>query len=134
MTNRTDIVSPDALRVLTHALEKLRAREGLTGERLDNNHSVEATPLLALAAVRRYADVHDVGLAQAALDVIKECIRESLNGSQRIVADAVLGHGVFSEPYISHGTTVASSLRCIQTCSEHDVGYCSPAGARCMTR
>ena len=28
MTNRTDLGSPDAL-VLTHALEKLRARDGL---------------------------------------------------------------------------------------------------------
>ena len=75
MTNRTDMVSPDAL-VLTHALEKLRARDGLTHSRLDNSRSVEAAPLLGLAAVRRYAAVHDIELAQAALDVIKECVRE----------------------------------------------------------
>ena len=100
--NRTDMVSPDAL-VLTHALEKLRARDGLTHSRLDNSRSVEAAPLLGLAAVRRYAAVHDVELAQAALDVIKECVRESLHGSQCIVADAVLGLGTFSEAYIGHG-------------------------------
>jgi len=35
MTNRTDMVSPDAL-VLTHALEKLRARDGLTHSRQDS--------------------------------------------------------------------------------------------------
>jgi ribokinase len=102
MTNRTDMVSPDAL-VLTHALEKLRARDGLTHSRLENSRSVEAAPLLSLAAVRRYAAVHDVELAQAALDVIAECVRESLHGSQRPVADAVLGLGVFSEVYAGHG-------------------------------
>jgi ribokinase len=103
MANRKDMVSPDALMVLTHALEKLRAREGLTLERLDTNHSAEAAPLLTLAAVRRYADVHGVEQAQAALDVIKECLQESIRDSQRIVADAVLGLGVFSEAYISRG-------------------------------
>jgi ribokinase len=102
MTNRTDMVSPDAL-VLTHALEKLRARDGLTHSRLDNSRSVEAAPLLGLAAVRRYAAVHDLEVAQAALDVIKECVRESLHGSQCIVADAVLGLGTFSEAYTQNG-------------------------------
>jgi ribokinase len=102
MTNRTDMVSPDAL-VLTHALEKLRARDGLTHSRLDNSRSVEAAPLLGLAAVRRYAAVHDMELAQAALDVIRECVRESLHGSQCIVADAVLGLGTFSDTYTQNG-------------------------------
>jgi ribokinase len=102
MSNRTEMVSPDAL-VLTHALEKLRARDGLTASRLDDSRSVEAAPLLNLAAVRRYAAVHDIALAQAAMDVIKECVRESLHGSQCIVADAVLGLGTFSEIFIRHG-------------------------------
>ena len=88
MANRTDMVSPDAL-VLTHALEKLRARDGLTHSRLENSRSVQAAPLLSLAAVRRHAAVHDTALAQAALDVIKECVHEGLRGSQGIVADAV---------------------------------------------
>jgi ribokinase len=102
MTNRTDMVSPDAL-VLTHALEKLRARDGLTHSRLDNSRSVEAAPLLGLTAVRRHAAVNDIELAQAALEVIKECVQENLRGSQRIVADAVLGVGAFSEAYGRHG-------------------------------
>jgi ribokinase len=102
MTNRTDMVSPDAL-VLTHALEKLRARDGLTYSRLENSRSLEAAPLLSLAAVRRHAAVHDIELAQAALDVTAECVRESLSGSQRPVADAILGLGVFSEAYTRHG-------------------------------
>ena len=51
-------------------------------------------------------------LSQAALDVIRECVRDNLQGSQRIVADAVLGLGVFSESYGSHGiqARVVSSL------------------------
>jgi ribokinase len=96
------MVSPDAL-VLAHALEKLRARDGLTHSRLDNSRSVEAAPVLGLAAVRRHAAVHNLELAQAALDVIKECVRENLHGSQCIVADAVLGLGTFSEVYIENG-------------------------------
>jgi sugar/nucleoside kinase (ribokinase family) len=102
MTNRTDMGSPDAL-VLTHALEKLRARDGLTHSRLENSRNVESGPLLGLAAVRRYAAVHNIELTQAALDVIKECVSENLQGSHRIVADAVLGLGIFSEAYQKHG-------------------------------
>jgi ribokinase len=102
MTNRTDMGSPDAL-VLTHALEKLRARDGLTHSRLENSRAVESGSLLGLAAVRRYAAVHDVELSEAALDVIKECVRDNLQGSQRIVADAVLGLGIFSATYLKHG-------------------------------
>jgi ribokinase len=111
MTNRTDLGSPDAI-VLTHALEKLRARDGLTSSRLENSRNIESGPLLGLAAVRRYAAVHDIELSQAALDVIRECVRDNLQGSQRIVADAVLGLGVFSESYGSHGiqARVVSSL------------------------
>ena len=109
MTNRTDMGSPDAI-VLTHALEKLRARDGLTSSRLENSRNIESGPLLGLAAVRRYAAVHDIELSQAALDVIRECVRDNLQGSQRIVADAVLGLGVFSESYGSHGIQARSTL------------------------
>jgi ribokinase len=102
MTNRTDMVARDVL-VLTHALEKLRGRDGLTLSHLENSRSVEAASLLGLAAVRRYAAVHSIEPAQAVLEVIKDCVRENLPGSQRIVADAVLGLGVFSDDYINHG-------------------------------
>lgn len=87
--------SPNEL-VLTHCLEKLRARNGLTAERLATGSGGVAAPLLGLAAVRRYASVHQVGLTQAALAVVGECIRDGLAGTQRIVADAVLATGVFS--------------------------------------
>jgi ribokinase len=101
MTNRTDRVSPEAL-LLAHALEKLRAREGVTDSRLVNSHSAEAALLLNLAAVQRHAASREIELAQAAVEVIKDCVREDLNGSDSIVADAVLGLGAFSDTYVSH--------------------------------
>jgi sugar/nucleoside kinase (ribokinase family) len=112
MTNRTDMVSPDAM-VLAHALEKLRARDGLTHSRLENSRSVEAAPLLGLAAVRRHATVHDMELARAALEVIAECVREGLHGSHGPVADAVLGLGVFADAYTHGGveSRVVTALR-----------------------
>jgi ribokinase len=100
MTNRTDRVSPEAL-LLAHALEKLRAREGVTNSRLVNSHSAEAALVLNLAAVQRHAAARKIELARAALEVIRECVREDLNGSDSIVADAVLGLGVFSDTYAS---------------------------------
>ncbi len=98
--NRLDMGSPDALH-LTHALEKLRARDGLTSGRLGSQNG-EAGVLLRLGAVRRYAAVHDFNLPEAAVEVIKECVRENLHGSERIVADAILGLGAFSEAYANH--------------------------------
>jgi ribokinase len=100
MTNRTDRVSPEAL-LLAHALEKLRAREGVTDSRLINSHSAEAALVLNLAAVQRHAAARKIELAQAAVEVIKECVREDLNGSDSIVADAVLGLGAFFDTYVS---------------------------------
>jgi ribokinase len=100
MTNRTDRVSPEAL-LLAHALEKLRAREGVTNSRLVNSHSAEAALVLNLAAVQRHAAARKIELGRAALEVIRECVREDLNGSDSIVADAVLGLGAFSDTYVS---------------------------------
>jgi len=55
---------------------------------------------LNLTAVQRHAAARKIELAQAALEVIKECVREDLNGSESIVADAVLGLGAFSDTYV----------------------------------
>ena len=111
MTSRTDMPSHDAL-VLIHVLEKLRARGGLTHLRLDMSRRIVAAPLLNLDAVRRYATVHDMELSLAALDVIKECVRQNLHDSQRIVADTVLGLGIFQDAYSRHGieTRIVSGL------------------------
>ncbi len=94
--------SPNEL-VLTHCLEKLRARTGLTAERLDATTGGVAAPLLSLAAVRRYASVHQVELSRAALAVVSECIRDGLDGTNRIVADAVLGTAVFGDAQYRDG-------------------------------
>lgn len=94
MTDRKGRESSDEL-VLTHALEKLRARDGLTLARVEAGATGVAAPLLSLAAVRRYASIHNVELAQAALAVVAECVRDALIGTDRIVADAVLALGAF---------------------------------------
>jgi sugar/nucleoside kinase (ribokinase family) len=101
MTVQRGSESPNEL-VLTHCLEKLRARNGLTADRLEAGASGVAAPLLGLAAVRRYANVHQMGLTPAALAVVAECIRDGLDGTHRIVADAVLATGVFSNGQYSH--------------------------------
>jgi hypothetical protein len=110
MTKPPNGTSPDAL-LLEHALEKLRARDGLTYSRLET--SVEAAPLLRLPGVRRYAAVHDLDIPRAALEVIKHCAREELEDSESIVADAVLGLGIFSEDYLRNDIEprVVSSLQ-----------------------
>lgn len=102
MTDRRGRESPDEL-VLTHALEKLRARDGLTLERLAAGATGIAAPLLGLAAVRRYASIHNIELAPAALAVVAECARDALSGTHRIVADAVLALGVFADAQYRHG-------------------------------
>ena len=101
MADRHDLETPDA-RVLTHVLEKMRARNGLSAARLQNSRDDDAAPLLGLAATHRYATVHDVTLHDAALAVVAECIKETVDGTHRIVADAILGLGVFSEEF-AHG-------------------------------
>ena len=122
MTNRTDRVSPEAL-VLAHALEKLRAREGVTDSRLINSHSAEATLLLNLAAVHRHAAARKIELAQAAVEVIKECVREDLNGSDSIVADAVLGLGAFSDTYVSRDIEPRVVEALILSCPKNQPSY-----------
>jgi ribokinase len=94
--------SPDE-QVLRHALEKLRARDGLTISRLRATASDAAAPLLRLRTVRRYANVHGVDHFEAARAVVAECVRIELPGTHRIVADAVLGSGVFADAYARHG-------------------------------
>ncbi|MET0416327.1 MAG: PfkB family carbohydrate kinase [Actinoplanes sp.] len=89
--------------VLCHALEKLRAREGLHPARLQAEARGVAEPLLNLAAVRRHSAVFDLDVAHAAVAVVGECVRDGLNGTDRIVADTVLGLGLFRDSYLGHG-------------------------------
>jgi ribokinase len=62
-----------------------------------------AEPLLSLSAVRRYSTIHDLDASHAAVAVVGECVRDSLNGTERIVADAVLGLGLFRNAYLGYG-------------------------------
>jgi sugar/nucleoside kinase (ribokinase family) len=95
MTGSQGWASPD-VQVLRYALEKLRMREGLTVPRLDGARNAAASPLLGLSAVRRHADLHELKIPQAALEVISLSVREGLRGTAQIVADVVLGLGVLA--------------------------------------
>ena len=96
--SRTDRDSPDP-RLIRHALEKLRGRNGLTAARLLASQDGDAAALLELGSVRRHATVHSLDLPQAALEIIRERVRDDLQGTTRVVADAVLGLGVFVDTY-----------------------------------
>jgi ribokinase len=89
--------------VLRNALEKLRGREGLTESRIRSVARDVSEPLLQLASVRRYASVHKLDAARAVVTVVAECVHHALNGTDRIVADAVLGLGTLAELYLNHG-------------------------------
>ncbi|WP_427894031.1 PfkB family carbohydrate kinase [Kribbella sp. GL6] len=93
----------EKVRVLATALEKLRTHGGLTADRLRADRTGVSAPLLALAATRRYANVHELDLPDAAVALVRDCVREDLYESQQIVADAVLALGVLGQSLISAG-------------------------------
>jgi ribokinase len=94
--------TPNAL-VLTHVLEKMRARDGLTLARLQDDRGQAAAPLLQLHAAQRFSNVYKVDLPSAALGVVSQCVLETIDGTHRIVADAILALGLFTEQYQRHG-------------------------------
>ncbi|HEX9067013.1 MAG TPA: PfkB family carbohydrate kinase [Streptosporangiaceae bacterium] len=102
MPDRQAGESPDE-QVIRYALEKLRARDGVTVPRLRAAATEAAAPLLRLRSVRRYANVHGVDLVVAARDIVADCVRTELAGTDQIVADAVLGTGVFTAEYARGG-------------------------------
>lgn len=112
MSDLTGVDSSHEL-VLTHALEKLRARDGLTLARLEAGRHELTAPLLALPAVRRHAAIHGTDPARAALEVVLECVRGGLLGTAGIVADAVLALGAFAEAHGRGGVdpSVVAALR-----------------------
>lgn len=87
MTGSSDEQTANTL-LLASVFEKLRTHDGLTVARLRS--AGIAAPLLDLTATRRFADLHEVDLAEAAHDLVTECVR-TLEGTQQIVADAILG-------------------------------------------
>lgn len=92
---------PSAL-VLTHALEKLRARDGLSLAKMEDERG-QAWPLRQLRATQRFAGVHRLGIADAALGVVKQCVLETIDGTHRIVADSTLALGLFVDQYARSG-------------------------------
>lgn len=103
MANREELDSSDAV-VLTHALEKLRARDGLVLERLQTTtRKSDVAPLLRLPLVQDFARLQDIDPALAALQVVAQCVRDTTDGTHQIVADAVLGLGVLGDGYSQYG-------------------------------
>jgi ribokinase len=97
MANRDEWDSSDAA-VVTHALEKLRARDGITLARLQRRNE-GAGPLLRIAAIQQTAVSQRIEPADAAVRIISLCVAEMPDLTHRIVADAVLGLGVLSDQY-----------------------------------
>jgi ribokinase len=102
MADRGEWESPDAL-VLTHVLQKLRTRDGLTVARLQDDRGDAAAPLLRLHATQRFATVHKVELERAALDVVSQCVLETIDGTHRIIADTILALGLFADVHATYG-------------------------------
>ncbi|WBQ02294.1 PfkB family carbohydrate kinase [Kribbella sp. CA-293567] len=113
MANREELDSSDAV-VLTHALEKLRARDGLVLERLQTTtRKSDVAPLLRLPLVQNFAALQDIDPALAALQVVAQCVRDTTDGTHQIVADAILGLGVLEDAYSLYGldNRVTQALR-----------------------
>jgi ribokinase len=100
MSERTRDTRSELL--LTHALEKLRGRDGLTVARLAvaNGNSEQ---LLSLPAVRKMIADGNVSPGAAARAVVRECVLGSLDGTHQIIADAVLALGLFGDQYVQRG-------------------------------
>lgn len=93
---------PPSAMVLTHALEKLRARDGLSIAKMSDERG-QAAPLLQLHATQRFASVHRVEVADASVAVVKQCVLETIDGTHRIIADATLALGLFVDQYLRSG-------------------------------
>ena len=102
MTNRSDKQTADVL-LLASVLEKLRTHDGLTVARLHASRSGIAAPLMELAATRRFASVHELDPASAAFDLVANCVRDDLTGTQQIVADAILALGLHADTHAQAG-------------------------------
>ena len=98
MANRDEWDSSDAA-VVTHALEKMRARDGITLARLQRRGEGSG-PLLRIGAIQQTAVLQRIDPADAALRAISLCVAEMPDLTHRIVADAVLGLGALRDQYL----------------------------------
>ncbi|WP_350276751.1 carbohydrate kinase family protein [Kribbella sp. HUAS MG21] len=76
--------------VLTNVLEKLRARAGLSVEVLRSERARFAGPLLDLATKRHGGEISGEDRADAAFELVANCVLKELYGTQRIIADVIL--------------------------------------------
>lgn len=88
--------------ILKHTLLKLRMHEGLAPARLRRDRRNSA-PLLNLASVPQLAAVDDTDAPEAALEIVRRCVRTFEEPTDRLVADAVLALRLFSDDYRASG-------------------------------
>ena len=81
--------------ILEARLLKLRMRDGLVAARLRGAGRELAAPLLRLPAVQ--------GDAEAAVNLVGDCVRRMTIGTHQIVADATLALGLFADSYAANG-------------------------------
>jgi hypothetical protein len=75
MANPDDPRESSESQILTHTLLKLRMHEGLAPARLQRDHRNTA-PLLNLPAVQLLAVTNDIEAPEAALEVVRRCVRQ----------------------------------------------------------
>lgn len=95
MVGRHDEEESSDSQILTHALLKLRMRDGLVPARPHADRRGLAAPLLRLPAAQ--------GNAEAAVNVVGDCVRQMTVGTHQVVADATLALGLFADSYAANG-------------------------------
>lgn len=111
MADRDDTRESDVL-VLASAFESLRGRGGLTIERLSKGKDRQVDHLLAVVA-DKFENEPPGPIQEVALEMIVDCVKDRLVGEEQVIADAVLGLGIFVETY-ARKDIEAASLRRLQ--------------------
>lgn len=93
--------SPES-QILKHTLLKLRMHEGLAPTRLRRDRHNSA-PLLNLAPVQQLAAADNTDVSEAALEIVRRCVRSLDDPTHRLVADTVLALRLFSDDYRASG-------------------------------
>ncbi|MFC6156866.1 PfkB family carbohydrate kinase [Kribbella jiaozuonensis] len=98
MSDRSTPQTPE-ISVLVSVFTDLRRGEGLKLDRLAGNR---ALPLLHLSAVAEHAARTETQPTQAAVEIVRDRVGR-MDRTDRVIADAVLGLGLFATEYAANG-------------------------------
>ncbi|MEV5964426.1 PfkB family carbohydrate kinase [Kribbella sp. NPDC051952] len=101
MTHRFASESPEVASLVS-VFTSLRRNEGLTAERVATSR---AQPLLHLPVVMEQSARTGRDVADVAVELVRDSVRNLPDVTDRIIADAVLGLGIFSVEYQAFGLT-----------------------------